>query len=190
MKLASADQSGGGGSMSTQIPTRPDFEAIESAAIETADHRTKILALIGNLVFSWSNNESMFIYVLMVLLETDEVSAAIVFATLNTTRARIEAKTLDRVIDRFNDYTRVRNEFNHCMYTLSDRGEITHTHAMRIRESKGRLVLGEIRAMDESRLSEMVKTINDLKKLNRELWDFLPRLQASVVSPQTSQPKG
>jgi hypothetical protein len=44
--------------------------------------------------------------------------------------------------------------------------------------------------MDESRLSEMVKTINDLKKLNRELWDFLPRLQASVVSPQTSQPKG
>lgn len=191
--------------MPTQIPTRPDFEAIESAAIETADHRTKILALIGNLVFSWSNNESMFIYVLMVLLETDEVSAAIVFATLNTTRARIElvqrlakakikdretAKTLERVIDRFNDYTRVRNEFNHCMYTLSDRGEITHTHAMRIRESKGRLVLGEIRAMDESRLNEMVKTINDLKKLNRELWDFLPRLQASVVSPQTSQRKG
>jgi formylmethanofuran dehydrogenase subunit A len=134
----------------------------------------------------------------------DEVSAAIVFATLNTTRARLElvqrlakakikdretAKTLERVIDRFNDYTRIRNEFNHCMYTLSDRGEITHTHAMRIRESKGRLVLGEIRAIDESRLSEMVKTINDLKKLNRELWDFLPRLQASVVPPQTSHPK-
>jgi len=182
--------------MPTQIPIRPDFEAIESAAIETADHRTKILALIGNLVFSWSNNESMFIYVLMILLDTDEVAAAIVFATLNTTRARIElvqrlakakikdretAKTLDRLIDRFNDCTRVRNEFNHCMYTLSDRGEITHTHAMRIRENKGRLVLGEIRAMDEARISEMIKTINNLKKLNRELWDLLPRLKESIA---------
>src|SRR5918997_1277824 len=174
--------------MPVRLPPKPDFESIEAAAPDSADQRTVILALIGNLVFSWSNNESMFIYVLMILLETDEVSAAIVFATLNTTRARLDlvqrlakakikdretAKTLERVIDRFNDYTRVRNEFNHCMYTLSDRGEITHTHAMRIRENKGRLTLGEVRAMDEARLNEMVKTINNLKKLNRELWDFL-----------------
>jgi hypothetical protein len=181
--------------MPTRLPTKPDFETIEAAAIDSADHRTTILALIGNLVFSWSNNESMFIYVLMILLETDEVSAAIVFATLNTTRARLElvqrlatakvkdrdvSKALERLINRFNDCTRVRNEFNHCMYTVSERGEITHTHAMKIRESGGRLVLGEIRAMDQARIQELIKTINNLKKLNRELWDFLPRLQASV----------
>ena len=184
--------------MSTELPNKPDFEAIEAAAIDSADHRTMILALIGNLVFSWSNNESMFIYVLMILLETDEVSAAIVFATLNTTRARIDlvqrlakakihdkdvAKGLERLIDRFNDCTRVRNEFNHCMYTVNPRGEITHTHAMKIKETGGRLALGEIRAMDEGRIRELIKTVGDLKNLNRELWDFLPKLQASVVSP-------
>jgi len=183
--------------MPTRLPNKPDFESIEAAAIDSADHRTMILALIGNLVFSWSNNESMFIYVLMILLETDEVSAAIVFATLNTTRARLElvqrlakakikdreaAKMLERLIDRFNDCTRVRNEFNHCMYTVSERGEITHTHAMKIRESGGRLVLGEIRAMDQARIKELIKTVNNLKKLNRELWEFLPRLQASIGS--------
>ncbi|QFU17350.1 hypothetical protein [Microvirga thermotolerans] len=181
--------------MPTRLPQKPDFEAIEAAAIDSADHRTVVLALIGNLVFSWSNNESMFIYVLMLLLETDEVSAAIVFATLNTTRARLDlvqrlakakiadksaAETLDRLIARFNACTRVRNEFNHCMYTVSDRGEITHTHAMKIRESAGRLVLGEVRPVDEGRIRELVKTVEDLKILNRELWDFLPRLQASV----------
>lgn len=181
--------------MPTRLPQKPDFEAIEAAAIDSADHRTMVLALIGNLVFSWSNNESMFIYVLMLLLETDEVSAAIVFATLNTTRARLDlvqrlakakiadksaAETLDRLIARFNACTRVRNEFNHCMYTVSDRGEITHTHAMKIRESAGRLVLGEVRPVDEGRIRELVKTVEDLKILNRELWDFLPRLQASV----------
>ena len=184
--------------MPTKLPEKPDFQAIEAAAIDSADHRTMVLALIGNLVFSWSNNESMFIYVLMVLLETDEVSAAIVFATLNTTRARLDlvqrlakakiadkgtAQALDGLISRFNTCTRIRNEFNHCMYVVSDRGEITHTHAMKIRESAGRLVLGEVRAVNESRIRELVKTIEDLKVLNRELWDFLPRLQASVRSP-------
>lgn len=76
--------------MKAQLPPKPDFEAISSAAHQTADRRTMIMALIGNLVFSWSNNESMFIYVLMLLLDTDEKSAAIVFATLNTTRARLD----------------------------------------------------------------------------------------------------
>ena len=43
---------------------------------------------MGSLICSWANNESLFIYVLMIPLRTDEASAALVFATLNTTRAR------------------------------------------------------------------------------------------------------
>ena len=45
-----------------------------------------VLALMGHLICSWSNSESLFIFVLMILLRTDEASAAVVFATLNTTR--------------------------------------------------------------------------------------------------------
>lgn len=80
--------------------------------------------MIGNLVFSWSNNESLFIYLLMILLKTDQTSAAVVFATLNTTRARLDliqrlaklhvsdrtvTRTLDQLIERFKEYTRIRN---------------------------------------------------------------------------------
>src|SRR5260370_23389412 len=60
-----------------QLPPRPDFEAMAAAAPASADRRTLILSLIGNLIVSWSNNESLFIYVLMILLDTDQPSAAI-----------------------------------------------------------------------------------------------------------------
>jgi len=178
--------------MPGQLPPMPDFAAIDAVAPKSADHRTSILALIGNLVFSWSNNESLFIYLLMLLLRTDQTSAAIVFATLNTTRARLDLiqrlakvnvrdrdleKALNDLIERFNDCTRIRNEFNHCMYMVDDRGEITHTHSIKIVETRKRLQFGEVRPMDDARIKEMMATIQELKKLNRDIWQFLPRLQ-------------
>jgi hypothetical protein len=188
--------------MPSDLPPMPDFKAIEAAAPGSADRRTLILALIGNLVFSWSNNESLFIYVLMLLLETDQTSAAIVFATLNTTRARLDLinrlarikikdqamqKELDRIIERFNDCTRVRNEFNHCMYTVDGHGEITHSHSIRIIETKNQLRLGDVKPMDDARLKEMRDTTDDLKRLNRDIWSFMPRLEAHLTGLKATQ---
>ncbi len=181
--------------MPGQLPPMPDFEAIEAVAPQSAGHRTSILALIGNLVFSWSNNESLFIYLLMLLLKTDQTSAAIVFATLNTTRARLDLiqrlakvqihdrdtdRTLTSLIERFNECTRIRNEFNHCMYLVDDRGEITHTHSIKIVETRKRLQLGEVRPMDDHRISEMIEATQELKRLNRDIWHFLPLLQQQL----------
>ena len=73
-----------------QLPPKPNFAAIEAAAPKGAGRRMVTLGLIGNLVYCWSNNESLFIYILMLLMEADEASAAVVFGTLNTTRARID----------------------------------------------------------------------------------------------------
>jgi hypothetical protein len=179
----------------SELPPKPDFAAIEVAAHTTASHRTYILALIGNLVYSWSNNESMFIYVLMLLLNTDEASAAIVFATLNTTRARLDLierlakikvkdaaieKSLGRIVTQFNELTKIRNEFNHCMYAVDEHGDITHTNSIRLQEVRGRLQLGVVRKMDEARVEEMRSAIRNMTQLNREIWDFLPRLKAHL----------
>ncbi len=186
------------------LPPRPDFESIEAVAHQSADRRTLILALIGNLVYSWSNNESLFIYVLMLLLETDKASATIVFVTLNTTRARLELiqrlakakladkaldKELNRLINRFNECTRARNEFNHCMYFVDQRGEITHTQSIKIQELKGRLKWGSSRPMDEARFQEILGVIAELRQLNRDIWDFLPRLQ-EVMGRRKAAPMG
>lgn len=192
--------------MPTRLPPRPGFEAIEAAAPETASRRTLILALIGNISFSWSNNESMFIYVLMLLLDIDQTSAAIIFSTLNTTRARLDlvqrlaavnisdkevASQLEDLITRFNACTKIRNEFNHCMYALNDLGEITHTHSMKISEARGRLKFGAVRPVDDERLKEMQDIISDLKALNRDLWGFLPVLESHVARKDHAvRPKG
>jgi hypothetical protein len=191
--------------MPATLPPRPDFESIDAAAPRSADRRTSVLALIGNLVFSWSNNESLFIYLLMILLKTDQTSAAIVFATLNTTRARLDliqrlarihvkdraiSKRLDELIDRFNEYTRIRNEFNHCMYKVSGRGDITHTHSIRIVETRKQLQLGEVKPMDDARIKEMVETVQGLKTLNRDIWDFLPRLEQHLSKNSVNNDEG
>ena len=179
----------------SDLPPKPDFAALEAAAPESADRRTMILALIGNLVFNWSNNESMFIYVLMLLLKVDQVSAAIVFATLNTTRARLDliqrlarikikdkalSKELDRLIDRFNDGTHMRNEFNHCMYTVDTGGEISHTQSMRLVQTRSNLRVGETKPLDDARIQEMAEAVREMARINREIWDFLPRLEAHL----------
>ncbi len=183
----------------TQIPPSPDFASIEAAAPATAEQRTRMLGLIGNIVFSWSNNESLFVYILEILLQTDQVSAAIVFTTLNTTRARLDliqrlarvklkdddvSQELDRLINRFNKASRVRNEFNHCLYSVGPSGEISHTQTMKLQEVRGELKWGEVKPVDELRIRQMKKCIEDLTRLNRDIWAFLPRLQ------ETCDPKG
>lgn len=177
------------------LPETPDFSSIEEKAIRHAGRQNEILGLIGNLVFAWSNNESMFIYILMILLDTDEATAAVVFTTLNTTRARLDliqrlaglkisdlatARALNSLIRRFTSCTRLRNEFNHCMYTVNDEGEITHMHAMRIEEGRGRFQFGSVREMDQKRVDEILATIRQLRDLNREIWSLLPRLDAAM----------
>jgi DNA integrity scanning protein DisA with diadenylate cyclase activity len=174
------------------LPQKPNFAAIEAAAPQSASRRTFIMALIGNLSYAWSNNESMFIYVLMLLLRTDQTIAAIVFATLNTTRARLDLierlakvrirdktvlKDLTKIITRFNDLTRLRNEFNHCLYRVNEHGEITHTQSIRLIEVGDSLQFGNAREMDDDRIRQILEAIRRMTKLNRDIWDFLPSLQ-------------
>ncbi|GGK39111.1 hypothetical protein [Salinarimonas ramus] len=184
----------------SRLPPPPDFDALTAAAPSTADRRTEVLALIGHLVFSWSNNESLFIYVLMLLLETDEVSAAIVFATLNTTRARLDlvqrlakaklrdpalARELDALVARFSKQTKLRNDLNHCMYTVDEEGVIARTQLMKLEERGGRLSFGRVRAMDRARLDEMAEAVREHGALNRDLWALLPRLEAHLAARAT-----
>ena len=183
--------------VSSRLPPKPDFDAIAASAPSTVDRRTHILALIGNLVSSWSNNESLFIYVLMILLRTNQESAALTFATLNTTRARLDLiqrlakitirdknldKALSKIIERFNESTAVRNEFNHCMYIVDASGQITHTQSMRIVQTRDSLQFGEMKPMDDARLKTMVKTTKDMTRINREIWESLPRLESHLRS--------
>jgi len=126
----------------SSLPPKPDFAAIEAAAPKGGGRRMVTLTLIGNLVHCWSNNESLFIYILMLLMETDEATAAIVFATLNTTRARIDLierlakikvgdkqmeKKLDDIVDSTTARACVTNSTTACMCSTSGARSPTQT---------------------------------------------------------------
>lgn len=191
-----------GGGAAGSLPPRPDFEAIEKAARQSGASSADLMGLIGQLVFSWSNNESMLIYVLQVLLQTDEPAAATVFSTLNTTRARLDLVSrlgrikladretrmaLDHVVRRFNDINQVRNEFLHAMYAVDAKGRITHTQTMRLVNKSGRLIFGQQQAINRERIEGLLRTCNELRALNRKVWDLLPDLAKAVESASSAR---
>ena len=179
-----------------RLPPAPDFAKLDEGADAAADQRAQIMMAVGNLVFSWSNNESVFIYVLMELLDADFASAATTFISLNTTRARLDLirrlaklkisdravlRRLERLIERFNDCTKVRNEFNHCIYKVNENGEITHTTTLRVTENKDGVKIAETKPIDIPRIEEIGRTVRKLSTLNRDLWRYLPELAASLA---------
>lgn len=153
------------------------------------------MTLAGDLNLAWSNNESLFIYVLMLLLDTDEKAAAIVFATLNTTRARLDlvqrlAKIrvadkavrgeLGAIVEGFSAATRLRNDLSHATFVIDSQGEITHTQQMKVEESRGNLRFGMRRPVDDARMEEISRAIRELQTLNRRIWDLMPRLETAA----------
>jgi hypothetical protein len=63
------------------------------------------------------------------------------------------------------------------MYVVDGTGQITHTQSMRIVQTKSSVQFGEKKLMDDARLKSMVKATRDMTRINRDIWDFLPRLE-------------
>ncbi len=89
-----------------------------------------ILLLIGQLNYTWTNTESLLIYLIAGLARVDKETAIVIFLTLNTTRARIDlverlakmSKTPQPLREEILALTSslgreaaLRNKFNHCM---------------------------------------------------------------------------
>ena len=66
------------------------------------------------------------------------------------------------------------------MFVFDAAGAITHTQSMRLVETRSSLRFGELKALDEARLQEMTQTTSEMTKINRDIWDLLPRLEAHV----------
>lgn len=149
------------------------------------------LALLGRLTINWSNNESLLIHLSMHLMRTDERSAAIVYATLNTARARLDLvrrlaraqvrdkplrRRIDAVLTRFDACARARNEYLHSMYTLDAHGHLTEMRALRLRETRTEMSFGVPTPFDDHRLAMLRKLVADLADLNKALWSLMSDL--------------
>jgi hypothetical protein len=179
------------------IPEPPDFAALETAAAGGAAERQRLTTLIGALSLAWSNTESVLIYVLMVLLRTDDVSAALVYGTLNTARARVDLVSrlmqlrvhdaglraeLEGLLKEMEACGRLRNDLQHATYEFDATGRPVRTRSMRVEKTRKVLRFGRTREIDADRLARIAEVTGRLGRVNRELWDLLPRLDAHAAA--------
>jgi len=145
----------------------------------------EILLLVGQLNYTWTNTESLLIYLIGGLARVDKETAIVIFLTLNTTRARIDlverlakmqktppecrAEILE-VTGRLSKEAGLRNKFNHCIYSFDPESGRGITQLMRIFESRDEIKYGKVESLDEREIARIRKSIAALADLNKAIW--------------------
>jgi hypothetical protein len=149
---------------------------------------SQVLQLVGQLNYVWTNTESLFIYLIAHLARTNKEAAIVIFLTLNTTRARLDlierlAKTSGvssetrvavlKITERLSHEARIRNKYNHCIYSFDDKGELSNTQLMRIADFGNELKYGKVEALDDEEMIRLRAAITEVTAVNRAIWDFM-----------------
>lgn len=146
-----------------------------------------ILLLVGQLNYTWTNTESLLIHMIAGLARVDKETAIVIFLTLNTTRARVDlverlakmqktpADCRDEVLDatrRLSEEAKLRNKYNHCIYSFDPNSGQGLTQLMRIFDSKNDLKYGKVEALDDREVARIKESIQSLIAINRSFWDI------------------
>lgn len=155
-----------------------------------------VLLSVGRLNYVWTNTESLLIYIIAHLLKVEKEAAIVVFLTLNTTRARIDLverlaklpstpvadrKAVLSAMSRLKKESKMRNKYNHCIYSFDEKGEISSTQLMRLVEDDKEIRYGKVEQMDDRELELLEKSISEIVNISKALWAFIhasPRIVA------------
>lgn len=148
----------------------------------------EILLLVGQLNYTWTNTESLLIYLIAGLAKTDKETAIIIFLTLNTTRARIELverlakmqktpaacrEAVLAVTGKLTRQAKLRNKYSHCIYSFDESGTHGSTQLMRIVDGKDDVKYGKIEALDDKEMSRIHESIKDIGAINQDIWSIV-----------------
>ncbi len=148
----------------------------------------EVLLLVGQLNYTWTNTESLLIYLIAGLAKVDKETAIIIFLTLNTTRARIELverlakmpKTLApcrqavlTVTDKLIRQAKLRNKYSHCIYSFDETGNHASTQLMRIVDGKDEVRYGKIEEIDEKEINKIHDSIERIRDINKDIWSIV-----------------
>jgi hypothetical protein len=147
-----------------------------------------LVFLLGKLVYTWTNTESMLIYLMGDLMGTSKPVAIVTFLTLNTTRARLDfverlaklpaVPTADRkailaMTSRMKTAAKQRNKYNHCVYEFNQEGEMVSTQLLRIAEYSDSVRYGRVDPIDAPEIERLNHTIAEIQSLNTAIQDYL-----------------
>lgn len=146
-----------------------------------------VLLLVGQLNYTWTNTESLLIHMIAGLARVDKETAVVIFLTLNTPRARIDlverlakmqstppdcrAAVLDAT-RRLSEEAKLRNKFNHCIYSFDPDSGKGVTQLLRIVDTKDEIRYGKIEALDDDEVARIRASIAELVGINRLFWQI------------------
>jgi hypothetical protein len=148
----------------------------------------ELLLLIGKLNYAWTNTESLLIYLMAFLMRSGKDVAIVTFLTLNTSRARLELierllrldstereirARLMPLVARMKTGAKVRNKYNHCIYSFDEHGEIEATQLLRIADYGDTLKYGKIEALGDAEIARINEVISEIIEINRFIFDFI-----------------
>jgi hypothetical protein len=169
----------------TDMPHTGSHTGPQTGLTKPAPRFQEILLLIGQLNYTWTNTESLLIYLIAGLARVDKETAIVIFLTLNTTRARIElverlaklGKTLPEqrheilaVTGQLTHQAKLRNKYSHCIYSFDETGSSGSTQLMRIFDTKDDIRYGKIEELDDAEVRKITNCINDIKTTNTTIW--------------------
>ncbi|MDH4440101.1 MAG: hypothetical protein QE284_06915 [Rhizobium sp.] len=144
-----------------------------------------ILLLIGQLNYTWTNTESLLIHMIAGLAHSDKETAIVIFLTLNTPRARIDlverlakmqktppecrAEVLETT-RRLSEEAKLRNKYNHCIYSFDPDSGRGLTQSMRIFEGREDIKYGKIEELDDQEVGRIRESIHSLIAINQSFW--------------------
>lgn len=149
-----------------------------------------VLLLLGQLNYTWTNTESLLIHMIAGLAKVDKETAIVIFLTLNTTRARIDlvdrltkmqktpAVCRDDVLEatrRLSEEAKLRNKYNHCIYSFDPDSGRGLTQSMRIFESREEIKYGKVEELDDREMQRIRESIQSLGEINRLFWTITDR---------------
>lgn len=160
-----------------------------------ADEFQTFLALMGRLNYTWTNTESLLIHMIAGLAGVSKEVATVIFLTLNTSRARIDlverlAKLdtqkpdlREEVLSLTRDMhktLKLKNKYNHCIYSFDNEGRNASTILMRISDQKHKIEYGKSSPINDREITLVRETIQKTQTLNKALWEFFKQRKFPV----------
>jgi hypothetical protein len=148
----------------------------------------ELFLLVGKLNYAWTNTESLLIYLLAFIMGTRKEVAIVTFLTLNTSRARLDLierllrlqstspdarERLLPVLGRMRGAARIRNNYNHSIYSFDENGEIDSTQLMRIADHGNTVRYGKIQTIDAEEIKNIEGAISEIVDINKAILEFV-----------------
>jgi hypothetical protein len=75
---------------------------------------------------------------------------------------------------------KLRNKYNHCIYSFDENGEMGTTQLMRIAEFGNDLKYGKLEEIDTDEIERIRACVAEVIAVNRDIWGFLKARNIAV----------